>query len=573
MEYPVTFHLAEDDKAIGYRKDYQEQDTIEQCVAPYGPNLINLFWRIVHPSYPILYKRGFMEMYSKSYREVAGPLLGAVYLISLNWWSYDKELSNKPTPNASLLRKAVIKAIQNGYHRPKLSSIEATLILLQCKPEDAFNPDHTWSWGYTGQALSIGQALGLHLDASFWAIPAWERRLRRRLSWALYMQDKWTALVHGRPSHIHDDDWGVQDISDVDFTDDDSDDYAMTMMGSNDIPRTDVKTGWGVFIGLVTISKTLSEVLTKFYSLRTSRLQDTVKLYQEALPILERLRSWYQDLPPLLLLENHSRRQLSANGKSRKVYVDVFQSADLEIGSLHLAYHGLMITILRRIIRSTALAPLCRDVNILNNTRKLASEATHAATSFVLKLRPDNLEAFWFFCKSRNFAILKSMATMANPADKMNVLASGYVFSLIGSFLTLLLVTSRSETEKTHWRENLNEYLWNLRIMGKASEPIRYAVNRLEGAILRGMEHALSVDIDPAPETLENRNNVPPTDHSQSFPVQNAFEQTQTVYEELILSNAMGPLTTPSGSDWLTPLINEDLTNLGLEHFDWLGGM
>lgn len=313
MEYPVTFHLAEDDKAIGYRADYQEQDIIEQCVAPYGPNLINLFWRIVHPSYPILYKRGFMEMYSNSYREVAAPLLGAVYLISLGWWSYDKELSNKSTPNASLLRKAVIKAIQNSYHRPKLSSIEATLILLQCKPEDAFNPDHTWSWGYTSQALAIGQALGLHLDASFWAIPAWERRLRRRLAWALYMQDKWTALVHGRPSHIQDDDWGVQDISDADFTDDDSDDYIAT--GSNDIPRTDVKAGWGVFIGLVTVSKTLSEVLIKFYSLRASRLQDTVELYQEALPILESLRSWYQNLPSSLLLGNPSRRQLCATGK------------------------------------------------------------------------------------------------------------------------------------------------------------------------------------------------------------------------------------------------------------------
>lgn len=165
------------------------------------------------------------------------------------------------------------------------------------------------------------------------------------------------------------------------------------------------------------------------------------------------------------------------------------------------------------------------------------------------------------------------MATTSNSVDRKNLLASGYVFSLIGSFLTLLLVTSRSETEKTHWRENLNEYLWNLRIMGKASEPIRYAVNRLEGAILRGMEHALSVNIDPTPETLVDRNKNPSTEQSQSFPVQNTFEQTWAINEEPTLSDAMGPLATPSGSDWLTPLLNEDLTNLGLEHFDWLGGM
>ncbi|PIG79442.1 hypothetical protein AARAC_011688 [Aspergillus arachidicola] len=60
------------------------------------------------------------------------------------------------------------------------------LLLVQCKPEDALNPDHTWT--YTNQALAIGEALGLHLDASSWEVPDWERELRKRLSWALYMR-------------------------------------------------------------------------------------------------------------------------------------------------------------------------------------------------------------------------------------------------------------------------------------------------------------------------------------------------------------------------------------------------
>jgi hypothetical protein len=32
-------------------------------------------------------------------------------------------------------------------------------------------------------------------------------------------------------------------------------------------------------------------------------------------------------------------------------------------------------------------------------------------------------------------------------------------------------------------------------MMSKSSEPMRYAVNRLEGAILRGLEHALAVNL------------------------------------------------------------------------------
>jgi hypothetical protein len=32
--------------------------------------------------------------------------------------------------------------------------------------------------------------------------------------------------------------------------------------------------------------------------------------------------------------------------------------------------------------------------------------------------------------------------------------------------------------------------------MSKACGPMKYAVNRLEGAILKGMEHALSINLD-----------------------------------------------------------------------------
>ncbi|KAE8385234.1 fungal-specific transcription factor domain-containing protein [Aspergillus alliaceus] len=309
MQYPVTFHIVSDDKAIGYQY-HIEQDMIERCVAPYGSSLVDLFWRIVHPCYPILNKGKFMERYSISYREIEASILGAIYLISLNWWTYDRELNNKPAPNETLLRERVIQAIQNSYHRPKLSSIEATLLLVQCKPEDALNPDHTWTWGYTSQALSIGEALGLHLDASSWEIPEWERGLRKRLSWAMYMQDKWTALMHGRPSHIHDDNWGVKDIDDSDLYDVDD-----NMNPKNDeVPMNDIQTGRRGFVEMITLSKSLSKILTEFFSLRASKTQDTVELYHRAIPILEKLHIWRVNIPHSLLMDRQIPRRLCANG-------------------------------------------------------------------------------------------------------------------------------------------------------------------------------------------------------------------------------------------------------------------
>lgn len=138
--------------------------------------------------------------------------------------------------------------------------------------------------------------------------------------------------------------------------------------------------------------------------------------------------------------------------------------------------------------------------------------------------------------------------------------ASGFGFSLIGSLSTLLLVTSRVENEKSHWRENLNEYLWNLRILGKASEPISYAVNRLEGAILRGMEHALAVNITPvAGNPVCEQGILAPSPHDPSM---------IGSIDEPHASNGIFP--TNSGEiDWLIPLVNEDLGNLDLDQFDW----
>ncbi|KAF5860916.1 hypothetical protein ETB97_000895 [Aspergillus alliaceus] len=342
----------------------------------------------------------------------------------------------------------------------------------------------------------------------------------------MYMQDKWTALMHGRPSHIHDDNWGVKDITDSDLYD--PGDNMITK--NNEVPMNDIQTGRRGFVEMITLSKTLSKILTDFFSLRASKSQDTAELYHRALPVLEKLRLWRGNIPNTLLMDRQIPRRLCANG------------------SLHLSYHSLVLTLLRRIIRSTALAPLCSDVAVLNDTRRLASDSAEAAMAFVRTLRPDHLEAFWFF-------------------------SSGFSFSLVGSFVTLLLVTSRSEAEKAHWRERLNDYLWTLRIMGKGSEPMRYAVNRLEGAILRGMEHALAVRI--APELSEHIpseqygtfTTLPPQPSPQSSSANHQASDTNLGFHATIPSTSSH---TPG--DWLTPFLNEDLINLNLKHFDWLAG-
>lgn len=449
QDYPLTFHMAADVKAIDGDPSDTQLNAIEECVMPHGPGLVELFWRHVQPCYPILAKEIFMSQYNKSRRSIPAALLGAVYLSSLRWWGYDPELSIRDPVDAGLLRRLTVQAIPTSYHCPKLSSIQATLLLLQCQPEDPLNPDHTADWGLTCQALAIGQCLGLHHDASNWTVPQWERNLRKRLSWALYMQDRWTALAYGRPVHIHEDDWTVQDLNYTDFTD-----YEIPGdPGHDEDRRSIIATGKLQYMQMVQLSKILSSVLSTFYTSRSSREQDTVVLYEKARPLFEALTSWYQGIPACLHMNITYQRKLCFHGY------------------LHFSYYGVAITLLRRLIRSTALPPRCADERTLTDIRQYALQIAQDVIGFVTNLRPDHLEAFWYF-------------------------TSPYLFSLVGSFTTLLLVTSLSSQERSFWQETLNSYLWTLRTRSKCSEPMQYAVNRLEGAILRGLEHALAVNLN-----------------------------------------------------------------------------
>lgn len=109
--------------------------------------------------------------------------------------------------------------------------------------------------------------------------------------------------------------------------------------------------------------------------------------------------------------------------------------------------------------------------------------------------------------------------------------------------------------------------------MGKGSEPMRYAVNRLEGAILRGMEHALAVQTTPTlPEHVSNKQ---VGYHTGQFPqpsLELATANHQTSDIDIGFHPTISPASSHTPGDWLTPLISEDLINLNLKHFDWLAG-
>jgi hypothetical protein len=281
-------------------------DLVESVVKPHGRALVDLYFRIVHPSFPIMHKKVFLEKYDRTYREFTPPVLAAVYILALNWWSYSPDLVNLPRPDVQKLEKMVHKFMSDVLNRPKLSTVQAGLLLLQ-------RPDGD-SWALTGQLIACAQNLGMHLECSRWKIPEWERSLRKRLWWALYMQDKWGSLIHGRPSLINAEDCDVRPVELRDFPETAEDD-------DEEEGSSEVEKGRLTFINMVSLTEILADILHTFFTLRAAAEleregQNAVMVtLEKAKPIQLRLKEWYSRLPQCLAVGQTKTRKLSSTGR------------------------------------------------------------------------------------------------------------------------------------------------------------------------------------------------------------------------------------------------------------------
>jgi Fungal specific transcription factor domain len=419
-------------------------DLVESIVQPHGRALVDLYFRIIHPSFPIMNKKVFLEKYERTYREFTPPILAAVYILALNWWSYTPELVNLPKPDIQKLETLVPQMMSAVLNRPKLSTVQAGLLLLQ-------RPDGD-SWALTGQLVAVAQNLGLHLDCSNWKIPEWERSLRKRLAWGLFMQDKWGALIHGRPSLIHLDNWSVKPVEARDFPETSEDD-------DEEEGSSDVETGHLTFVNMISLTEILTDILDTFFTLRaTASLSNerenamTVTL-EKAKPIQLRLKDWHARLPPSLAISATRARKLSPTGNhstSSTMLVNLTRC----LGSLHLSYFAAEVTLHRAIIRFDT--PTLDD-NLRSITRGAARMRFTSAIDLVNKLEPAHLQCFWYFSSKVNLAI-------------------------IATFGSLLWATSDNQEEAEFYKSQLAEYRWTLRVSSKAAEFMKFTVGMLDAS-------------------------------------------------------------------------------------------
>ncbi|CAD0024312.1 unnamed protein product [Aureobasidium pullulans] len=303
-----AFTIREDQGTIGYDTEQSRVDAIQQLVEPHGKALIDLYFRIVHPSFPILHKGVFLEKYARSYREFSPALLAAVYLLTTNYWRCSPALATKPKPDACLLHKLATESYDLTIYRPKLSSVQAGLLLAQYECFDSDVMSCGSRGRLTAQLVSMSHTLGLHMDPSRWDIPEWEISLRCRLAWAIYMQDKWVALIEGRPALLTDRDWIVPAVQHRDFPEHEE---------NNEEGSSEVENGRIIFMQMIELTKILSDILDSIFSLRSHQAiqmsPDPVSaLLSRAQPLQQRLSAWSDSAMEVLSLERANSMKLTS---------------------------------------------------------------------------------------------------------------------------------------------------------------------------------------------------------------------------------------------------------------------
>jgi hypothetical protein len=429
---------------------------VEETVGPHGPALVEIFFRIVHPSYPIVRKQAFLQRHRSGEERIGPALLAAIYLLALGWWDQEPAVSNQPKPDVPRLEYLAITTLTTAIQRPKLSAIQAGLLLLQRAKSN--------TWTLSVQLVALGQDLGLHLDCSSWWIPPWERNLRKRLAWALYMQDKWSAVMHGRPSHINAADWNVAALTTDDFEAEETGDPLLTPREDEAPEYNQLDHGRTCFMQLIGLTGIMAEVCETFYSAR-AKAEDaragasaSQLVLNRAKPVQIKLKDWFAKLPAECKMDHNTTL---TGGETSPAFS--------QQGHLHLAYFATEISIHRRIVQALSTSTSTPTTTttpayMLFICRSAAKTRLISALDFVNRLRPAHLRAFWFF-------------------------AAPFHFALIGTFGALLQATSPAQEEADFYACRLNEFRWTLAVSARQAPWIAGALDALEvnKELLRGL--------------------------------------------------------------------------------------
>lgn len=447
-----------------------------------GKRLIALFYKYVQPYFPVL---------SRSHGQTAANgalcdpssvptcILAAIYGHALPFCAWDEKLCIDvyTPPSADALFRIAWLACLPMLHTPSLAVLQTLLLLVQRRPTNKHVSDTPFKWVIMTTAVSIAESLGITRDPGEWPLPSWEIKLRRRLAWATFVQDKWLALNFGRSSHISADDWDVQPLDE-----DDLEDPERVAIDESGLLACEH------FLRLCELTEIVADLLRDLFSIRATRvLHNSLEATLEAAkPLRIRLTEWHQCLPAGLLKPSTTAKDMpspnspsstTSPGRSKPTS---FRDLDGN-GSLHLAYITAKIELYRAMLRPRPTHNI--DPQISNKptgaaaaTSALRTGALSVATeiyTFLDSLTAHQLEAFW------------SSYSRAN-------------FTIASSFLLHLFVSAPEERDARECLGLLESWRSGLRLKSRSCDLLNLALLRLDAVFVKegGLEGL--VELTPA---------------------------------------------------------------------------
>ncbi|GAA5905333.1 hypothetical protein JCM6882_003746, partial [Rhodosporidiobolus microsporus] len=165
--------------------------------------LLHLYRRHTHPSLPLFSAAQITSLSADRDQNSPGTLSrGAVLALLAHATTY---LPPSRPAHKPLWALALALHARSYTAGPSLETVQVALVILGARP--ALNV----AGNGVGMARLLGaaQLLGLHLDPSRWRLPLAEKRLRKRLWWAVVNEDKWRAVWYGQTSNVNFDDCSV----------------------------------------------------------------------------------------------------------------------------------------------------------------------------------------------------------------------------------------------------------------------------------------------------------------------------------------------------------------------------
>lgn len=370
--------------------------------------LIKLYSRFVDPYFPILAPQQLPSTPDELANMSLG-LLASICASALPFVVYDEGLYSLllHPPDSSKLYRICWLDISQHLHAPTLATLQSCLILQQRPPTNPYLSDTAFAWSLMSTAVAVAQTIGLHRDPMGWtAVPLWERKLRKRLWWALWMMERWISLVRGMPSHLNDEDFDVEELS--------SETTGDTLSSSEHTASR--------LNQLIKLTRILADIQKTYYTVRTmSRTSNDLQLSLDlARTPRTQLKSWLENLEPSLQSIRQGASSDSNQSASRTSHKTSYPNVPRQVldgnASIYLSYIVTHMTLFRALLRPLSNSNITSNASNLSSTNHDGAKAVIKGSivcirefvDFLETLRGTQWNAFWHSWSRPNFAIAGS---------------------------------------------------------------------------------------------------------------------------------------------------------------------